>query len=50
MKYPDCEYIIEIEPWMADELFDCPHCWAILQLVTDKGGYYNTNDKRFGAL
>ena len=46
MKCPDCEEDIEIEDWMDDKPFGCPHCGEILQLVTDEGGYCGANDKR----
>ena len=46
MKCPDCEADIQIEDWMDDEPFGCPHCSETLQLVTDEGGYCGANDKR----
>jgi len=46
MKCSDCEENIEIEDWMDDQPFACPHCGIIVQLVTDEGGYCGANDKR----
>lgn len=46
MKCPDCGEHIEMEDWMGDEPFGCPHCGVILQLVAEEGDYSGMTDKR----
>jgi hypothetical protein len=46
MRCPACDAHIVIEDWNDDTPFDCPECGAVLQLVTDEGGYCGAAEKR----